>query len=165
MPSENWLPSLWSDKGDRNDPFRALRKQMDDVFNSWAVGFPQAGGFSGKQGFQPSIDVSETDKDITIVAELPGIEQKDIDVALVGNQLTIKGEKRSESTEKKDEKGRVYHRVERSYGAFQRSMTVPFELDPAKVDAKFKDGVLTVVLPKPPEVQKQAKKIEIKKSA
>lgn len=165
MPMDNWLPSLWSDKGERGDPFRALRKQMDDVFNSWAVGFPQVGAMTSEPGFRPKVDVSETDKDVTIVAELPGIDQKDIDVALVGNQLTIKGEKRTEATEKKDEKGRAYHRVERSYGAFQRTMTIPFEIDPSKVDAKFKDGILTVVLPKPPEAQKQSKKIEIKKAA
>ena len=79
-----------------------------------------------------------------------------------GDQLTIKAEKKSEAEEKKDEKGRIYHRVERSYGSFLRTMTLPFDADPAKVSAKFKDGVLTLTLPKPPEVQKQTKKIEIK---
>ncbi len=166
MPSDNWLPSLWNDKGgDRSDPFRALRKQMDEVFNDWSLVVPKQSAIAGQPRFQPSVDVSETDKDITIVAELPGIEQKDVELALVGNQLTIKGEKRTEAKEEKDDKGRVYHRVERSYGAFQRMMSLPFEIDAAKVDAKFKDGVLTVVLPKPPEVQKQSRKIEINKAS
>lgn len=165
MALENWLPTLWNDKGGRGDPLHVLRKQMDDVFADWASAWPRTGLASATTAFEPSIDVSETDKAIIVKADLPGVEQKDLDVALSGNRLTIKGEKKSEVEEKKDEKGCTYHRIERSYGAFQRAMTLPFDIDPSKVDAAFKDGVLTVTLPKPPEVQKQAKRIEIKKAA
>lgn len=165
MALDNWLPTLWNDGSDRRDPFQALRKQMDDVFNDWAAVVPRPTGTLGNRHFQPSMDVSETDKDITIKAELPGVEQKDIDVALVGNQLTIKGEKRTQAEKKTDEKGCTYHRLERTYGAFQRPMMAPFDIDPSRVDAKFKDGVLRVVLPKPAEVQKKTKRIEIKNAA
>ena len=164
MALDNWLPTLWSDRGDRRDPFQALRKQMDEVFDDWA-GLPHAVGSLGNGHFQPSIDVSETEKIITIKADLPGVEQKDIDVTLVGDQLTIKGEKKTESEQKADDKGCTFHRIERSYGAFQRTMTLPFDVDPTKVDAKFRDGVLTVILPKPPEVQKQSRRIEVKSAA
>lgn len=163
MAMDSWYPTLWSDKGGR-DPFQALRRQMDEVFNDWAGGPPRIQNVLNG-GFQPSIDVKETDGEITIKADLPGVEQKDIDVELIGNQLTIKGEKKTETEKKGEEKNCTYHRIERSYGSFQRTMTVPFDLDPAKVDAKFKDGVLTVTLPKPPEVQKQTRRIEVKAAA
>ncbi len=86
-------------------------------------------------------------------------------MTISGDTLTIKAEKKSEAEEKKDEKGRVFHRVERTYGSFMRSMSLPFNADPAKVAANFKDGVLTLTLPKPPEIQRQTKKIEIKQTA
>jgi HSP20 family protein len=165
MAMENWLPTLWNDKGDRRDPFQVLRKQMDDVFADWATAWPRAGLPMPATAFEPKIDVSETDKAIIIKADLPGVEQKDLDVALMGNRLTIKGEKKSEIDEKKDEKGLTFHRTERTYGAFQRTMALPFEIEPAKVEAAFKDGVLTVTVPKSPEAQKQTKRIEIKKAA
>ncbi|MFM9942582.1 MAG: Hsp20/alpha crystallin family protein [Hyphomicrobiaceae bacterium] len=165
MTFDSWLPALWNDKSDRRDPFQALRKQMDEAFNDWVVGLPRGAAPFGGEAFQVRIDVSETETDITLKADLPGMEQKDIEVALVGNQLTIKGERKSEAEKKSDDKGRTYHRIERSYGAFQRIMALPFETDPGKVDAKFKDGVLTIVLPKPPEVQKQSRRIEVKKAA
>jgi HSP20 family protein len=81
---------------------------------------------------------------------------------LSGDQLLIKGEKKSEIEEKKDEKGRSFRRVERSFGSFQRLMSLPYEVDPDKVQASFKDGVLTLSIPKPTEVQRKAKKIEIR---
>ena len=93
--------------------------------------------------FWPRVNVSETDKEMMITAELPGVDQKDIEVTVTGDQLQIKGEKKSEIEEKKDEKGRAFHRVERSFRSFQRLMSLPYEIDPDKVQASFKDGVLT----------------------
>jgi HSP20 family protein len=103
---------------------------------------------------------------MTLTVELPGVDEKDIDVSLVGDQLTIKGEKKSEHEDKKDEAGRVYHRVERSYGAFQRTMTVPYRIDPDQVSAEFKDGVLKIHLPKPADAigQSKARKIEVRRT-
>jgi HSP20 family protein len=158
MPDKSWPPSPWS--GRELDPFfRGFRTQLDSLFEDWF-------GRSMGGTLAPRVDVSETAKDMTLTVELPGVEEKDIEVALSGNQLTIKGEKKSEQEDKKDEQGRVFHRVERSYGAFQRTMTVPFDVEPDKVSAQFKDGVLTITLPKPAAAagQPQARRIEVKRT-
>ena len=123
-------------------------------------------GFATANTWMPPVDIFQNgEQELVLKAELPDMKREDIDITVENFVLTIKGEKRTEAKEEKDDKGRVYHRVERSYGAFQRMMSLPFEIDAAKVDAKFKDGVLTVVLPKPPEVQKQSRKIEINKAS
>lgn len=163
MKGETWLPALWREgKGDA-DPFRALRSQMDELFSDFSSSFDRMRLPGGMLSLR--VDVSETPAELTVKADLPGVEQKDIDITVIGDQLTIKAEKKSEAEDKKDEKGRVYHRVERSYGMFQRTMTLPFDIDPGKVSASFKDGVLTLTVPKPPEVQKQTRKIEVQKPA
>ena len=165
MKSESWLPALWGERKGDAVPFRALKTQMDDLFNDFTGNFERfaLGSPSGARALR--IDVTETPTELLVKADLPGVEQKDIDVTVSGDLLTIKAEKRSEVDEKKDEKGRIVHRCERSYGLFQRSMTLPFETDLNKIAASFKDGVLTLTVPKPPEVQKQTKRIEIKKAA
>jgi HSP20 family protein len=140
------------------DPFRALQRRMDRLFDDFAGDY-QWPFTNGRAGVMPSIDVHETDKDMTIEAELPGVGEKDIDVTLTDNLLTIKGEKKQESEEKKKD----YHLTERSYGSFSRSMTLPFDADPGKIKADFKDGVLTIRLPKPAEVKAKTKKIAIGK--
>jgi HSP20 family protein len=142
------------------DPFRSLKSQIDNLFEDWTGGLSRA--FGGTVA--PRVDVSETDKEITVVAELPGVDEKDIEVTLVGNQLTIKGQKKNEAEEKTEKEGRIYHRVERSYGAFQRTMTLPYDLDPDQVSADFRDGLLTVRLPKPADQQKAPKRIEVRRT-
>jgi HSP20 family protein len=157
------LPSLF----DRDrDPFTALRKQFDDIFDAWTGGSGAQLPASAATTFAPRVDVSETDKEVKVCADLPGLEEKDVEVKLAGNQLTIRGEKKAEHEEKEgDEKeGRFFHRIERSYGAFQRSIAVPFDVDPDKVEATFKNGVLTVTVAKPDAAQKAARKIEVKKA-
>jgi len=164
MQTESWLPRLWGEGQEPRDPFTAMRRQMEEMFDD----LPGFGRFSKSTTngiLTPRMDVSETDKELRITAELPGVEQKDISVTLTGDVLTIKGEKRTESETKSADKEPTYHRIERSYGSFQRTMSVPYDIDLANVDAKFKDGLLTVTLPKPAEVQKMAKQIEIKKAA
>jgi HSP20 family protein len=106
----------------------------------------------------PAADFIEDDKAYKITAELPGLDEKNIEVSLSGRQLTLKGEKRQE----KEEKNRNYYLSERSYGSFQRSFSLPEGVDPDKIAATFDKGVLTVTLPKTAEAQKQQKKIEIK---
>lgn len=159
------LPSLFGRDG---DPFTALRKQMDDLFESFLVPSALAPPTTGNgMPFAPRVDVSETDRELKVCADLPGLEDKDVEVKLTGNQLTIRGEKRAEHEEKEGEEGkdRYFHRIERSYGSFQRSIMVPFDVDAEKVEASFKNGVLTVTLPKPAQLQQQAKKIEVKSAA
>jgi HSP20 family protein len=159
MPDKPWLPTPWGPR-DLDPFFRGFRTQLDTLFEDWF-------GRSMGGTLAPRVDVSETAKEMTLKVELPGVEEKDIDVSLSGNQLTIKGEKKAEQEEKKDtDDGRVFHRVERSFGAFQRTMTVPFEVAPDKVSAEFKDGVLTITLPKPEGASEkpQARRIEVKRT-
>jgi HSP20 family protein len=143
--------------GAEGDPFSALRREMDRVVDSFGreFGWPAAGQPGAAA---PSIDVSETDSEIKVEAELPGVDQKDVEVIVADNLLTIKGEKKAEKEEKKKD----YHLIERSYGGFARSITLPFVAEPDKAKASFKNGVLTVTLPKPPEMKAKARKIAIK---
>lgn len=161
MIQRDWLPSLWNDKreGEEN-PFLSLRKQMDSIFDD----FTGRGAMSGSGALAVRSNVSETDKEIRVTAELPGIDQKDIDISVTGNRLTIRGEKKSESEENRGEEGRQFHRVERSSGMFQRSMALPFDIDTNAVSAEFQNGVLTVTIAKPQEVVEKTKKIEVKQA-
>ena len=162
------LPSLWRSGRERGelasrdvwDPFGSLRRDMERMLEGfsrdfgWAV--PAAGAGMAEM---PRIDVSETAGEIKIEAELPGVEEKDLEVVVSDGRLTIKGEKKAEKEEKKKD----YHLVERSYGSFARSIGLPFEADPNQVKASFAKGVLTVTVPKPPEVKAKEKKIQIGK--
>jgi HSP20 family protein len=110
------------------------------------------------RGFTPSLDVTETDAEIRVTAEIPGINEDEIDISMSNNRLSIKGEKRAEH----EEKGRNYHRVERSYGSFNRTVPLPpGVVDADKVKATYKNGVLTITLPKLPEVQQSVKRITV----
>jgi HSP20 family protein len=159
MSNKSWLPT-WGDRNRDVEHFRGFKTQIDSLFEDWF-------GRSMGGTLAPRVDVAEEDKTVTLTAELPGVNEKDIEVSLVGDQLTIKGEKRSEHDEKKEEHGRTLHRLERSYGAFQRTLTIPYRVDPDKVSAQFKDGVLRITLPKPPDAvaHTQARKIEVNKPA
>lgn len=106
----------------------------------------------------PAVDVAENDKQYEISAELPGMDEKDVEIKLSNGMLTIKGEK----NEKKEESDKGYYLSERRYGSFQRSFQVPDGVDTDKIEASVKKGVLTVTLPKTPEAQKAEKKIAIK---
>lgn len=145
----------------QDDPFFGLRRDMDRLFDDFFRGTGLARLEEG-QTMMPRIDVSETDKAIEICAELPGVEENDIDVQLNGDMLTIRGEKKSEREEGGKDKN--YHVVERSYGSFARTIQLPFNTDPNKVQASFDKGVLTVTLPKPQEAQQSSKRIEVKSS-
>jgi HSP20 family protein len=162
------LPSLWRlgrEKGefvpsrDIWEPFGSLRRDMERGFENFSRDFGWGPPALAGTGMAPRVDVSETDSEIKIEAELPGVEEKDIEIVLSGGRLTIKGEKRQEKEEKKKD----FHLVERSYGSFARSIGLPFEADPNKVKASFAKGVLTVTVPKPPEVKAKEKKIPIGK--
>ena len=107
----------------------------------------------------PDIDVTETDKEIRISAELPGMAEEDIDVEMSGDRLTIRGEKKEEH----EESDKDYHVSERRYGSFRRSLRVPDTVDGGKVSAEMKNGVLTVVLPKAKAAKNKARKVSVKK--
>jgi HSP20 family protein len=113
---------------------------------------------SSLRGFTPNVDISETDKALKLEAELPGLDEKDLEISLSENVLTIKGEKH-QKTERKD---RNYFYAERTYGSFCRQFTLPASVDEDKIEAAFHKGVLTITLPKRPEVVEQRKRIAIK---
>jgi HSP20 family protein len=143
---------------EEENPFAMLRREMDSLFDNFFRGF-DVGPFEGRIGtFIPRIDITENDKEIRISAELPGIDEKDIDLSINKEMLTIKGEKK----EKKEDKGKDYYRMERSYGSFSRSIPLPAEVDTDKIEAKFKKGVLDVTLPKTAKAISDAKKITVK---
>ena len=104
------------------------------------------------------MDVVENDNALEITTELPGVSNDDVEVTIVDNTLTIRGEKKAEKKEEKDD----YRMVERSYGSFKRSLRLPFEVSADQIDAQFKDGILKVILPKPPEIEAKTQKVAIK---
>lgn len=139
-------------------PVLALHSEMnrlfDEFFRDFDVGWSTA---RRGEGPLPRVDVSETDNEVRVEAELPGVEEKDIEVSLHDGSLTIRGERKSE----KEEKEKNYHRIERSHGSFQRTVALPAEVDDSKAEAVFKKGVLEVKLPKS-NPSANRKKIEVK---
>jgi HSP20 family protein len=143
-----------STPSDNANPFLALHREMNRMFDDFARGFDLP-GFSpgGWSAGWPHVEVTDTADNVKVVAELPGLEEKDIEVTLHDGMLTLKGEKKSES------QGSVYS--ERWHGRFERSMQLGPDVDPDKVNAAFKNGVLTITVAKRPEAQRQVKRISI----
>ena len=143
---------------DSDQPFALFRKEFDDLFDTFFRSFDMQ-PFEGRIGaFSPKVDVTENEKEFNISAELPGMDDKDIDVSLQNDMLTIRGEKKEE----KEDKGKDYYRMERSYGSFSRTIPLPVEVETDKVDAKFKKGVLIITLPKTAKAVSETKKISVK---
>ncbi|MDX8538481.1 Hsp20/alpha crystallin family protein [Mesorhizobium abyssinicae] len=152
------LPSVFRDN-DR-DPFLSLHREVnrlfDDMFRGFDSSLPAFGRASSFGGGWPSVEISDGEKAVKVTAEVPGLEEKDIEVLLDDGVLTLKGEKRSEM----EDKDRQFS--ERYYGRFERRIRLGYEVEQDKIDARFKNGVLTVTLPKTAKAQSQAKRIEIK---
>jgi HSP20 family protein len=136
--------------------FEQLRREMDELFDNFGSGISLAAPGLGS-GLSLKTDVAETEDALTVTAELPGVEEKDVEVTFDGDLITIKGEKQ----QKREEKKEAYHLKERSWGSFERVIAVPFHADPDKVTANFEKGVLKLVVPKPPEAKKAVKKIAV----
>ncbi|MDI7861517.1 Hsp20/alpha crystallin family protein [Rhizobiaceae bacterium n13] len=158
--SSNFLPSLWSD-----NPFRDLRKEMDQALESFFGNRGQLGTAAGGEPMfasfrTPSVDVVENETAITLTAELPGMSEGDVDLSVHNGILTLKGEKK---LEKKDDKDN-YHIIERRYGSFQRSMRLPDTVDEGAINATFDKGVLKVTMPKKAGSAPAERKIAIGKS-
>lgn len=147
-----------------------LRERIDHLFDEFQEGWPFGSmrrraahtiGVPFDWGFRsPAIDFADRGKAIELKAELPGMDENDIEVQLTDRVLTISGEKKEEHVE--GEKDSDYYLSERRYGSFKRSISIPEEVDTDKVEASFKKGVLTVTLPKDAKALKKAKKIEVK---
>lgn len=163
----NWgkknLPIRKEDNSSDYSPYLSLQHDMNRVFDNFFRSFENGvmSPFSDmSEGmFQPRVEVKENANDLRVSVELPGIDDKDIDVSITDDALTISGEKREE----KEENTRGYYRMERSYGSFQRRIPFPCSIDKDKAEATFKKGVLNVVLPKTAEAKQNVKKISIKK--
>ncbi len=146
----------------RNDPFAVLETRFHRLFDEFFEGFdlgPVGKLFPVDGGAMPKVDVAETDKDVTVTAELPGMKEDDVEVTLSDGNLVIRGEKKAE----KEDKSKNFHRIERSYGSFHRSIALPAEVDSEKVEASFRDGVLEVVLPKTQPSEAGSKKIPVRR--
>lgn len=150
------------------DVFSAMRDEMDRMFHRFEHGWPRFPSLfqrdAGTAGFGgvtvPDLDVRENTDAITVEAELPGVDEKDVTVTLANGLLTIKGEKRQEKEEKTDN----YYVAERSFGSFARSIRLPDTVDEGKVEANFDKGVLKITAAKKLEAIKAERKIEIKKA-
>lgn len=144
---------------DHEDPFALFRHDMDTLFDDFFRGFGTE-PFFGRHAerFSPNVDITESDREIRVSAELPGMDEKDIDITLNHDSLTIKGEKKEE----KEDKGKDYYRMERSYGTFCRTIPLPVEVETDKVNAHYKKGILTVNIPKSSKAVEEKKKITVK---
>jgi HSP20 family protein len=154
VPWKDGSRNVSAQRGETGNPFLALHREMnrmfDEAFRSFDIG---SFGSSAMMGW-PNVELNETEKEVKVVAELPGLEQNDVAIELSDGVLTISGEKKSET----EDKGRFFS--ERYYGHFERRIPVD-DVDADKVDASFKNGVLTVTLPKLPTAQQKVKRIAI----
>lgn len=143
---------------EEENPLAMMQHEMNRMFDSfnrnWGFGaFPDLSG-----AFMPRLDVTEDAKVFTVTAELPGMSEKEIDLSISGDTLTIRGEKKEE----KEDKNRNYYYSERSFGSFMRSIPLPRQVDTEKVAASYKKGILTIILPKTTAAIEATKKISVK---
>lgn len=141
-----------------HDPFRALQKEMDELMDQFSLRW-SGEGQAIEAASVPPIDISETDGEVRLTVDVPGMKAEEINVDVTGQRVQIRGEHKEE----KEEKGRTYHRVERRSGSVYRSVELPCEVKEDKVSAEYKEGVLTVTMPKS-EVAK-TRKVEVKAAA
>jgi HSP20 family protein len=147
--------------GNEEEPLSDLHREIDRAFKTMFRGHNGNRLWSAENSLaaiSPNVDVSETDKEITIIAELPGVKESDVNVSIQDNTLIISGEKKSE----KKEENKTYHRVERSYGKFIRSFPLPFEVKTNAVDATFEKGLLRISIPKPSRAETKSNSVKIK---
>lgn len=133
-----------------------LQANINRMFENPMIS-PDAFAFARPIGWMPAMEITESDEGLVITAELPGLDQKDVKVDIDGDLLSIRGEKKAEE----EKKGKQYHLVERSYGAFQRAFTLPPTVDRDKITAEFAKGVLTLRLPKGAEVTPKGRVIPV----
>jgi HSP20 family protein len=154
---QSWSPATRD--GDF-DPFVSMRREMDRVFDNvfGALDRPSRGPVDGWQTVSPAVDIAETETEIVVIAELPGLDEKDFELTLSGDVLTLKGEKKSE--QEREDGGSHY--VERRYGSFQRLVRLPFAASEDNVHANYDKGVLTVHVPKPAEARNAVRRIPVK---
>jgi len=142
------------------NPFKDIEKvrsEMDRLLDTFLFGVPQKRDFLEEAEWLPAVDVAETKNGVVVNVEAPGMDPKEFDISVREGTLTIRGEKKQEKVEGKEN----YHLVERRYGTFTRSIPLPQEVESDKISASYKNGVLTVVLPKSKEAKKKEIKIKV----
>jgi HSP20 family protein len=145
-----------------DDPFALMRREMDRVFDDFMRGFGTPAASLPEGMLSPRVNVVENEKGLEITADLPGVDQKDIDLDLSEGVLTLRAEHKQDKEEGGEDQR--YHVVERAYGTFVRRFALPFEPDQDKVEANFDNGVLKVWIPRSPEAERRTRKIDIKSS-
>ena len=154
MPIRDLIPSVFSN---RDVPARRSSKDPIDQLYRDMNRHPNLLWRASTECFEPCLDIRENDKEYIIEAEIPGMDKKDVDLVINNGVLTIRGEKKSETKDKNDN----YNRIERSFGRFSRDIPLPDEVQHDKINAKFKNGLLKIKLPKKPETQRSVKRIDI----
>jgi HSP20 family protein len=159
MSKRHLLPTLWGKDDNSILGFDAMRRRMERFFDSypWEGQMPDVMANMGRFDLVPDMDVKDSDKELTLTMELPGVDEKDVDITVTDQSLTISGEKKAESSKTEGD----FFRSERSFGSFSRSMLLPFRPDADKVEAKYNKGVLTIRVPKPAEAIQSSRKIAI----
>lgn len=159
-----WLPSKWKKQEVEESKFTSpieyftnFQKRIDDLFEEFFgdFGLPSNRNLGS---FYPRVDIRDNETNIVVHADLPGIDEKDLEVSITKDSIILQGEKKYEFEEKKEN----YFRKERSYGSFKRIIPLPVEVDDSKAEAKYKNGVLTITLPKSEKAKQNIKKIPIK---
>ena len=148
-----WSPVRWDPFGE----FSTLQERMNRLFEDIIPATRKSEEELNTGTFYPSVDIYEGEKDITLKAELPGIDKKDVHVEINDGVITLRGKRKLEKEEKKEN----YHRLERSYGTFNRSFTLPTTVDSGKVKANYKDGILEVTLPRKEEAKPKSIPVEV----
>ncbi len=161
MPIRDLIPSVFSNRDvparrSSKDPIDGLYRDMNRLFDDF-LGHSNLPWRASTECFEPCLDIRENDKEYIIEAEIPGMDKKDVDLAINNDVLTIRGEKKSETKDKNDN----YYRIERSFGRFSRDIPLPDDVQHDKINAKFKNGLLKIELPKKPEAQRSVKRIDI----
>jgi HSP20 family protein len=151
------MATLIPRRGAFDFPLVDVQKQMNRFFDDFFGGFGLRTGET-TQEWMPEVDVAETDSEILVKAEIPGIDAKDVDVTIAGNTLAIRGEKREE----REEDGRNWYRHERRFGSFQRIIDLPVPVDADKVKAEYRNGVLSLSIPKREEARSRTIKVQVK---
>jgi HSP20 family protein len=151
-----WLPWRRTRHPEETHPVARFRREMERAFEDFFRGGWLPGFWTGEPAWGPALDVRETDSDVIVDVEVPGLSPGDLDVSVTDGVLTVRGEKKSE----RDEKEGDYRVTERSHGSFSRTVTLPATVDPDGAKASHKDGVVTITLPK--TEKSKAKRIEIK---
>ncbi len=149
-----WNPARELDRW--SSDFFGVQREINRLFDEFLRGGTQADGDLAVSYWTPAVDIAEHDDEYLVKVELPGVKKENVKITLESNILTIRGEKKQE----KEEKEKNFHRVERAYGSFQRSFTLPTTVKSEKIDALYNDGILTIHLPK--EEQAKPKQIEVK---